>query len=222
MSGSRLLSASSRIIYPIGAVQQGPGFGGAAHGRALGCASQKGTAGSGDRDCGGESNRGSDGAGATSVKGGGPMKWRIAPVGKNPLFPLPWMIPDRSFAVKGPLSIASHPGRLRADPKRWLFMREKGGVGPCGRAEREPFGHTRRLEPQPWGAVTRRAVAQRRSRASGLTRPLAAAIRGFDSGFGLGFVVDPLARTAAVCRKSFVFSSLPIRKVLVLPFAGGR
>ena len=25
-------------------------------------------------------------------------------------------------------------------------------------------------EPQPWGAVTRRAVAQRRSRASGLTR----------------------------------------------------
>ena len=33
-------------------------------------------------------------------------------------------------------------------------------------------------EPQPWGAVTRRAVAQRRSRASGLTRPLAEAIRG--------------------------------------------
>ena len=33
------------------------------------------------------------------------------------------------------------------------------------------------------GAVTRRAVAQRRSRASGLTRPLAEAIRGFDSGF---------------------------------------
>ena len=40
----------------------------------------------------------------------------------------------------------------------------------CGEAEREPFGHTRRLEPQPRGAVTRRAVAQRRSRASGLTR----------------------------------------------------
>ena len=33
-------------------------------------------------------------------------------------------------------------------------------------------------EPQPRGAVTRRAVAQRRSRASGLTRPLAEAIRG--------------------------------------------
>ena len=31
-------------------------------------------------------------------------------------------------------------------------------------------------EPQPRGAVTRRAVAQRRSRASGLTRPLAEAI----------------------------------------------
>ena len=76
-------------------------------------------------------------------------------------------------------------------------------------------------EPQPRGAVTRRAVAQRRSRASGLTRLSAEAIRGFDSGFGLGFVVGPLARSAAVCRKSFVFSSLPIRKVLVLPFAGG-
>ena len=46
-------------------------------------------------------------------------------------------------------------------------------------------------EPQPWGAVTHRAVAQRRSRASGLTRPLTEAIRGFDSGFGLGFVVGP-------------------------------
>ena len=44
-----------------------------------------------------------------------------------------------------------------------------------------------RLEPQPRGVVTRRAVAQRRSRAGGLTRPLAAAIRGF----GLGFVVVP-------------------------------
>ena len=44
------------------------------------------------------------------------------------------------------------------------------------------------LEPQPRGAVTRRAVAQRRSRASGLTRPLAEAIRGF----GLGFVAVPV------------------------------
>ena len=31
---------------------------------------------------------------------------------------------------------------------------------------------------------------------------------------------DPLARRSAVCRKSFVFSSLPIRKVLILPFWG--
>ena len=42
-------------------------------------------------------------------------------------------------------------------------------------------------EPQPWGAVTRRAVAQRRNRAGGLTRLSAEAIWGFDSGFGLGF-----------------------------------
>ena len=81
---------------------------------------------------------------------------------------------------------------------------------------KEPFGHTSRLEPQPRGAVTRRAVAQRRSRASGLTRLSAEAIRGFDSGFGLGFVVGPLARSAAVWYKSFFFSSLPIRKVLIL------
>ena len=49
----------------------------------------------------------------------------------------------------------------------------------------------RRLEPQPRGGVTRRAVVQRRSRASGLTRPSAEAIRGFDWGFWLGFVVGP-------------------------------
>ena len=141
---------------------------------------------------------------------------------------------------------ASRPGRLRADPKNALLTRGKEGsgsdsyfvshlilfdsieprlksgvFGPCGRAEREPFGHTWTPEPQPWGAVIRRAVAQRRSRADGLTRLLAEAIRGFDSGFGLGFVVGPLARSAAVWCKSFVFSSLLIRKVLILPFAGG-
>ena len=38
-------------------------------------------------------------------------------------------------------------------------------------------------EPQPRGAVTRRAVAQRRSRASGLTRLSAAAIRAVWFGF---------------------------------------
>ena len=57
---------------------------------------------------------------------------------------------------------------------------DKGYYHSClGRSRKLAFGHTRRLEPQPRGAVTRRAVAQRRSRASGLTRPLAAAIRGF-------------------------------------------
>ena len=43
------------------------------------------------------------------------------------------------------------------------------------------------LEPQPRGAVTRRAVAQRRSRAGGLTRLSAEAIRGFGLGFGCRF-----------------------------------
>ena len=42
-----------------------------------------------------------------------------------------------------------------------------------------------------------------------MTHPLAEAIRGFDSGFGLGFVVGPLARSAAVWCKSFVFASYP-------------
>ena len=77
-------------------------------------------------------------------------------------------------------------------------------------------------EPQQSGAVTRGAVARRRSRASGLTRLSAEAIRGFDSGFGLVFVVGPLARSAAVLCKSFVFNVLPIRKVLILSFREGR
>ena len=67
-----------------------------------------------------------------------------------------------------------------------------------GRSRKEPFGHTSRLEPQPRGAVTRRAVAQRRSRASGLTRPLAEAIRGFDSGLGLILLSVRFPRSAAV------------------------
>ena len=47
------------------------------------------------------------------------------------------------------------------------------------RAARRCPSLPRRLEPQPRGGVTRRAVAQRRSRASGLTRPWAEVIRGF-------------------------------------------
>ena len=74
------------------------------------------------------------------------------------------------------------------------------------------------LEPQPRGAVTRRAVAQRRSRASGLTRPLAEAIRVL---VWVVWILSRFPRSAAVCRKSWVFSSLPIRKVLGLCFAGG-
>ena len=65
--------------------------------------------------------------------------------------------------------------------------------------------------------VTRRAVAKRRRRTAPWPVPLLR-LSGF---FGLGFGVDPLARSAAVLYKSFFFSSLPIRKVLVLPFAGG-
>ena len=52
------------------------------------------------------------------------------------------------------------------------------------------------------GGVTRRAVVQRRSRASGLTRLSAAAIRGF----GLGFVAVTLSSSAAVWCKLCVFS----------------
>ena len=55
---------------------------------------------------------------------------------------------------------------------------DKGYYHAClGRSRKLAFGHARRLEPQPRGAVTRRAVAQRRSRASGLTRLSAEAIR---------------------------------------------
>ena len=42
------------------------------------------------------------------------------------LFPSPRMIPDRSSPSRVRFA-ASRPGRLRADPKGWLFMREKGG-----------------------------------------------------------------------------------------------
>ena len=58
------------------------------------------------------------------------------PCGNSPfavsLFPLPWMIPDRS----GPI-------------RRRAVYEGKGGLGFRGRvrAEREPFGHTSRLEP---------------------------------------------------------------------------
>ena len=102
---------------------------------------------------------------------------------------------------------------------------DKGYYHSClGRSRKPAFGHTRRLEPQPSGAVTRRAVAQRGSRAGGLTRLSAEAIRGF-SPWALLPIRLPDEQTPRqhpeIRRKSFVFSSLPIRKVLVLPFAGG-
>ena len=87
---------------------------------------------------------------------------------------------------------------------------DKGYYHVClGRSRKLAFGHTRRLEPQPRGAVTRRAVAQRGSRASGLTRLSAEAIRGVDSGFGLGFVVvrfPPFRRDIAVSLLFSVFT----------------
>ena len=43
------------------------------------------------------------------------------PCGNSPfavsLFPLPWMIPDRSSPSRVRLRLASRPGPLRADPK---------------------------------------------------------------------------------------------------------
>ena len=55
-------------------------------------------------------------------------------------------------------------------------------------APQGPFRPYQPSEPQPRGAVTRRAVAQRRSRAGGLTRLSAAAIRGAVLSGGLVWV----------------------------------
>ena len=121
------------------------------------------------------------------------------------------------LAVKGslrrfaPWTAAGRSGETRCS-------RGKRGISGRADAPKGTFRPYQPLEPQPRGAVTRRAVAQRRSRASGLTRPLAEAIRGF----GLGFVGVTLVRSAAVCNKSCVFSYLPIRNGLVLPFREGR
>ena len=145
----------------------------------------------------------------------------VAPVGKNPLFPLPWMIPDRSspsrvrFRRFAPWTAAGRSEGMA------VYEGKGGGSGRVDGPEGNLFGHTRRLEPQPRGAVTRRAVAQRRSRASGLTRPLAEAIRGFDSGFGLGFVVGPLARSAAVWCKACCFQFFTYKEGFGFAFLRG-
>ena len=91
---------------------------------------------------------------------------------------------------------ASRIGRgKRAGPRRGARDtdaaddQERANESVKHRAARRCPSLPSRLEPQPRGAVIRRAVAQRRSRASGLTCPLAEAIRGF----GLGFVGVPFA-----------------------------
>ena len=65
---------------------------------------------------------------------------------------------------------------------------DKGYYHSCfGAKPKGTFRPYQPSEPQARGAVTRRAVAQRGSRAGGLTRLSAEAIRGFDSGFGCRF-----------------------------------
>ena len=121
------------------------------------------------------------------------------------------------LAVKGSLRRFA-PGTAAGRSGETRCSRGKRGISGRADAPKGTFRPYQPLEPQPRGAVTRRAVAQRRSRASGLTRLSAAAIRGF----WVGFCCRPVSpRSAAVWRKSFVFRFLPIRKVLVLSFAGG-
>ena len=78
---------------------------------------------------------------------------------------------------------------------------------------KEPFGHIRRLSRSRGALSPVGAVAQRRSRASGVTRLSGV---GYPGVLILVLEGDPLARRSAVLCKSFVFSSLPIRKVLIL------
>ena len=81
-------------------------------------------------------------------------------------FPLALHRVGSVLAVKGSLrrfAPWTAPGRS----ERRAAYEGKGGlwVRAVWTGRKEPFGHTRRLEPQPLGqAVTRRAVAQRRSR----------------------------------------------------------
>ena len=108
----------------------------------------------------------------------GSLSSSFIPAGRlrNPPFPSRFIVSDRPSPSRVRLA-ASRPGLLRADPRGDAVHEGKGGVRAVWTGRKEPFGHTGRLEPQPRGAVTRRAVAQRRSRVSGLTRLLAEAIR---------------------------------------------
>ena len=100
----------------------------------------------------------------------------------------PWTAPGRSerraaYEGKG--------GGARSGELRGALAHDKGYYHSLRRSRKGTFRPYQTPEPQPWGAVTRRAVAQRRSRASGLTRPLAEAIRGFGLGFGVPFSPVP-------------------------------
>ena len=71
---------------------------------------------------------------------------------ERPPFPSRFIVPDRSSPSRVRFA-ASRPGLLRADPKGMAVYEGKGGgwswllgCGPCERAEREPFDHTRRVE----------------------------------------------------------------------------
>ena len=82
-------------------------------------------------------------------------------------FPLALHRVGSVLAVKGSLrrfAPWTAPGRS----ERRAAYEGKGGlwVRAVWTGRKEPFGHTGRLEPQPRGGVTRRAVAQRRSRAA--------------------------------------------------------
>ena len=102
---------------------------------------------------------------------------------KNYPFPLALHCAGSVLAVKGPLrrfAPWTAPGRSEG----LGCLRGKRGLG--FRAVSGPKGNFRPYqppEPQRWGGVTRRAVAERRRRGAGLTCPGAEAIRGFGFGF---------------------------------------
>ena len=74
-----------------------------------------------------------------------------------------------------------------------------------------------RLEPQPRGESSRWRGSYAFATALRVTAPLGCGYPGF-----WVLLSSRFPRSAAVCCKSFVFSFLPIRKVLVLPFREGR
>ena len=53
------------------------------------------------------------------------MKWRFAPVGKNPLSPRPWMIPDRS----SPSRVRFAPWTAAGRSEEMAVYEGKGGSG---------------------------------------------------------------------------------------------